>query len=174
MAAAGLRTRVSWFLVQLGFMAFTLSWAPSLLGFLIGFSADVAWGPVTWWSIGQSVGVLLMLLGIRPTDAGAIRTASAILFGFVVFTALGVIWTAITSFYWPFFVVGGVSILCAAVLAPMLPCACCCHASIVKSPRATLRLLWVAARMASQTSILENMLFPEKRLRQRGSYFGSK
>ena len=70
-AAAKLRTRVSWFLVQLGFFAFILAQAPTLLGLLVGFSSDVAWGPVTWWPIGQSVGVLLMLLGIRPTDAGA-------------------------------------------------------------------------------------------------------
>ena len=126
MAAARLRTRVSWFFVQLGCFAFVLSQAPNLLGWLIGFSSDVAWGPLTWWPIGQSVGVLLMLLGIRPTDAGAIRTASAILFAFVVVTGLFVVFTGIGTLYWPFLVLGAVCVVCAAVLAPTLPSSCCC------------------------------------------------
>ena len=90
-AAARLRLRVSLVLLQFGAFLTILGMGP-MMGFLVGANGDVATGPPTLYLSAFPVGVLMMLMAIRPTDAISIRLVSGVTFGFTTFFALGFLW----------------------------------------------------------------------------------
>ena len=82
-AAAVLRVRVSFTLLQLGLLLFFYGFAPTITMFIILGGAEVAWGPFVLWLNLFPPGTMLMLLAIRPTNEVSIRVVSAVAFASV-------------------------------------------------------------------------------------------
>ena len=146
-AAAVLRVRVSFTLLQLGLLFFFYGFAPTITMFIILGGAEVAWGPFVLWYNWFPLGTMLMLLAIRPTNEVSIRVVSAVAFSGSLLIAVGMGLSLTQQFDWMFFGYALATLISAILLARPMLCMCCCqNGGIAQPPRAALRQLWLGMR----------------------------
>ena len=120
-----------------------------MLGAFSGRSHEAGHGSFVAYLSLPPVGLAMMLLAIRPTDAIAIRCVTAIIFGMCVLISLGTGWWLLNdgfyimpfAYFLSFFT--GVVVL----MRPMMCSCCCADTGIALSPRVALRHLWLGSRL---------------------------
>ena len=148
-AAANLRARVSFVLLQMGWALFVFGWTPQM-GTFFGMVGDIVHGPFPAYLTLFPPGIMLMLLAIRPTSGIAIRTVSAVLFGLNTLIAFGMAFATYVAWvegFRPYFMYFIATFVSAIVLARAMICSCCCGGKLAQPPRAALRQLWLGVRL---------------------------
>ena len=149
-SAARRRLRVSFVLVQCGWMLLALCHTPNFSG-LGGLWIDAVAGPYTAYLALMPPAIALMFLVTRPIDVSAIRTACGVAFGMTPVMSAAMVFSVwafrrdvvlCSSFAFNVFncIVG------CTILFPTLPCSCCCDGRYSMPPRAALLRLWAAFR----------------------------
>ena len=170
-SAANRRVQVSGLLLNVGWSFLVISWVPMLVWVVFGIPLYRIAGQWSAWLGLFPSGIALMLLALFPTDERAIRVCAVFLFTFLSM-ASGLIFFVIRSLTLTF-AIGMTFTACgllgaAFILAPTLPCACQCPQRAM-SPRATLRRLWMATRLAFSGCAIVNLNWAVQGIARYGS-----
>ena len=163
--ASSLRLRISGFLLQAGWFLISMGLAPNMGSIFAPLIEPVVGTRVLWITIFVPSQALI-LLAIFPTDASVIRVVCACYFGFglMIFASAALATTnaltnKLNALVIAIFALNSLSgLVSAIVISPALPCLCCCPGDTparrwAMPPRAALRRLWLAFRVASSIAI---------------------